>query len=86
MADVSRMYQQAGVVGLRHADVTPSDTDDFSSTARRLWVGTGGDVAAVDVDGTAVTYKNVPSGSYLEGAFARVNATNTTATDIIVVW
>lgn len=68
--------------------VTKSDATDVSATATKgLWVGTGGDVAVKMVDdgagGTAVTLKNVPSGTYLPGAFCRVMSANTTASDIV---
>jgi hypothetical protein len=53
-----------------------------------VYVGVGGDVAVVvnqaGADATFV-HKNVPSGTYLLGLIHRVNATNTTATNMIAV-
>jgi hypothetical protein len=65
--------------------VTPSDSADLTfAPARRLYVGTGGNVSVVYESGsTAVTYVNVPSGFVFGGFITRVNATGTTATNII---
>jgi hypothetical protein len=61
--------------------VTPSDSTavDFYG----LYVGTGGDVAVKANGGTAVTFKNVPSGSIIALRVLTVMSTNTTATDIV---
>ena len=66
-------------------DVTPSDADDLDQVCRALYVGTGGDVAVVMRDGTAATFKNVPDGAMLDLRVRRVNATGTTADDIIAI-
>lgn len=70
----------------RHAAVTTSDTVDLPEVARALYVGTGGDIVVVTRDGVAVTYKNFPSGGYLSTNVRRVNATTTTATDIVALY
>lgn len=67
-------------------DVTPSDTVSFAVPCRGLYVGTGGDVACVFANGRATVYHNVPTGSHVPGIFKRVNATSTTATDIVALW
>jgi hypothetical protein len=69
------------------AAVTPHDTTDFAGgAAAALFVGVGGDVVVVgveDSDGAVVeTFKNVASGTILPVRCRRVNATDTTATDI----
>lgn len=54
--------------------------------ARRLWVGTGGNVVAQKRgDDAPHTYKNVASGSYLDGWWILVKSTSngTTAADIV---
>ena len=62
--------------------VTPSDT--VANAYSYLYVGTGGNVAIADEDGNAaVTYVNVPSGSYLWVRTRLVMSTNTTASNII---
>jgi hypothetical protein len=69
------------------AAVTPHDTNDLTFTARALYVGTGGDVAAIlKGDAAAVTFKNVPAGSILPVAAKRVLATGTTAANILALW
>lgn len=67
-------------------DVTPSDTDDFVAVPRAIYVGTGGDVAAVGLDGAVVTFKNAQSGSVLPIAPKRINDTDTTATDLVALF
>lgn len=71
----------------KRADVVvPHDTTVFTYACRALWVGVGGDVVAIlNQDGADVarTFKNVPSGTLLPGVFHRVNATGTTATDMV---
>lgn len=66
--------------------VTPSNTANLASVCRALFVGTGGDLAAIGDDGSAVTFKNVPSGAVLPVRTIRVNSTNTTATDIVALY
>lgn len=68
--------------------VTPSNTVDIVSgqVARSLYIGTGGDVTVVGSDGTAVLFKSMPTGSYLLGFVKRVNATATTATNIVALF
>lgn len=65
--------------------ITPSDSTDLTATVTKgLWVGTAGNVAIkLSADSAAVVLSNVPSGTYVPGAFARVMATNTTATNIV---
>lgn len=63
--------------------ITPSDTVNFTFTARALRVGVAGDVVAVREDGTAVKFVNCYAGEVLPIVAIRVNATNTTATDLV---
>lgn len=71
----------------RHVAVTPSDSTNFTAgPCRALYVGTGGNVVVVGVDGTATTFVSVPSGSILPVAAERVNATDTTATSIVALY
>lgn len=69
------------------AAVTTSDTTALSPPARCLYIGTGGDVVIVQPgSSTAVTFKNMPSGSYLWVQTLLVKTTNTTATNIVALW
>jgi hypothetical protein len=72
-------------VSSEDADFTDSEGDYYMPPfARRLYVGTAGDVEAKKMgDADFIVYKNVPAGSYLDGAWIAVGTTNTTATDII---
>lgn len=65
------------------AAVTPSDSADLPTAAKRLWVGGAGAVALITVGGSTVTYTSVPAGTYLQVRAARVKSTGTTATNII---
>lgn len=66
--------------------VTPSDTVPIKGgPARALYVGGTGDVAAINENGAAVVFAAVPAGAVLPIATTRVNATNTTATNIIAL-
>lgn len=63
--------------------ITKADAD-LPTVIRQLYVGTGGDVSLTDTAGNTVPHKNVPSGSYLGPFFVtRVNATGTTAADMV---
>ena len=63
--------------------ITKSDTVGFTYASKRIWVGTGGTVAVVMLNGSVVNYLNVPDGNYLYVRATRVNSTNTTASDMI---
>jgi hypothetical protein len=71
----------------RFAAVTPhASTNIASGPARALFVGVGGDLVAVALDDVAVGFKNIASGAVLPLAVKRVNAANTTATDIVALF
>lgn len=65
--------------------VTPSDTVNISAVPRALYVGVTGDVAAVGLDDQVATFKAVPAGTILPITAKRVNATSTTATNILAL-
>lgn len=66
------------------ADFTDAEGDYYMPPfARRLYVGTGGNVLAKKMgDADFVTYKNVPDGTYLDGAWIAVSE-DSTASDIV---
>lgn len=70
----------------RYAAITPSDTVDLTFMARAIYVGTGGNLVAVDDAGTAVTFTNVPDGAIIPIRVSRINATSTTATNMVALW
>ena len=65
--------------------VTPSDTVNLPAGCRGIFCNDGGDIACVGADGVAVVFtvgasQTVPIGP------VRVNATDTTATEIIALY
>ena len=63
--------------------VTPSDTVKLTKLARGLWVGTTGNLSVLHIDGSQVTYVGVQG--LIPVCVSRVNATGTTATDIVAM-
>ena len=68
-----------------YSAVTPSDSVDFDTICRAIYVGGAGNVVAVRHDGTAVTFTAVPAGTVLPIAVRRINSTSTTATAIVAL-
>jgi hypothetical protein len=69
------------------AAVTPSDTVNFSTPTRGLYIGGAGNVVAVMADDlSAVTFIAPPVGTVLNIRATRVNSTSTTATNIVALW
>lgn len=71
----------APMPGLTGAAVVPSDSVNFTTPTRRLWIGAAGAVS-VAMGGTTVVFAGVPVG-WLDVACTRVNATGTVATSIL---
>jgi len=71
----------------RSVAVTKSDATDLTATCTKgLWVGTTGDLSVkLAGDSTATTWKNVPNGTYIPGAYSRVMAA-TAAADIVCLY
>ena len=64
--------------------ITPNDSVDLSVVCRSLFVGGAGDVSVILAnDSSSVVFKNVPMGSVLPVFAKKVEATLTTATDIL---
>jgi len=67
--------------------VTPHNVDELPVIPTSIYIGTGGTLIARAMDSSAdVTYKNLPSGSELQGRFRYIRATGTTCADIIAQW
>lgn len=78
---------QAPAVARAWMVVTTSDTVNFSmGTCLGIYVGGAGDVVAVMPDGTTGKFSSVPAGTILPIKAIRVNATNTTATAMTVMF
>lgn len=63
-------------------DVTPHDVTNFATNVRALYVGVAGSVVVVAEDGTSATFVT-PAGTRIDVRAQRVNATGTTATNIV---
>lgn len=64
--------------------ITPNDSIDLSVTCRALFIGIGGDVSVILVGDTSPTvFKNIQAGTIVPISVKRVEATLTTATDIL---
>jgi hypothetical protein len=63
--------------------ISPSDTTDQDTPFRSLYIGVGGDVVVVGLDGATVLYHAVPQGTILPVKGKRVAATNTTASYMV---
>ncbi len=67
--------------------VTPSNSTDLAAVSRALYVGVGGDVSVqMAGTGTAIVFKNVPTGTTLPIRINRVNSTATTATNMVALY
>lgn len=66
--------------------ITPSDTVDLpQGVSMAIWVGGAGNVAAVMQNGAVATFTGVTAGTVLPIAARRINATNTTATNLMAL-
>ena len=83
MAGIQTTTHSSGAV----RNVTPNDSTDLAlGTCRALYIGTGGDVSIVDLGGETVVFVGALAGSVLPIQTARVNATGTTATNIVALY
>ncbi len=85
MTDPFKSHETALTSPARNGfSVTPDDGTDLTVNCRSLYIGGAGDVSAILVnDSSPVVFKNVPSGVVLPISVKRVEATLTTATDIV---
>ena len=70
------------------AAITKSDSVAITNgPTRAVYVGVGGDVVALlQNDTDPVTFKNVPTGVVLPICALRINATGSTATDLVALF
>lgn len=68
------------------AVVTPSDSVNLDYFTRAVFVGGAGNLAVVMKNGMTVVFTGVVAGSVLPIRCARINSTNTTATNIVALW
>lgn len=72
-----------GASGRNFFAITKSDTVNFAGFVRGIYVGTTGDVVAINDLGTAITFASVPAGAILPIRAIRVNSTSTTASNMV---
>lgn len=66
--------------------VVPSDSVDLTAgPSRAIYVGVSGDVAAV-IGGTSCTFVNMIAGTFLPICATRINATGTTAQNLLALY
>lgn len=65
--------------------VTPSDTVNLTESARLLYVGGAGNLSLLTAGGSSISLSGVLAGTFVPVQVARVNATGTTATNIVAL-
>ena len=75
------MYKKFDMFPSNHIEITPDDSDTLFQEML-IYCGSDGDVAAVDTHGRVVVY-TVSAGDILPILAVRINATDTTVTQIV---
>ena len=70
----------------RAAAITPSDTVDMANPTKSVYIGVGGDMKVTMKDGGTVIFVGLVTGSTKVGAFSRIWAADTDATNLIAEW
>lgn len=63
--------------------ISPNDAQDLLQVTRAIYVGVSGDISVVMKSGEAVSFIGVGAGAVLPLRVARVNATGTSASNIV---
>lgn len=63
--------------------ITPSDTVNITFPVRAIYIGVTGNVTVLTWEQSVVTFTAVPAGVFIPIGCLRVNATGTTATNIV---
>ncbi len=66
--------------------VIPSDTQMLSYPCRALYIGGAGNVSGVTFEGNDVTFYGLVGGSILPVQFVQIQATGTTATNLVALY
>ncbi len=66
--------------------VTKSDTTEFSTVTRAVFVGGAGNISFLMADGTTCVFTGITAGTILPVRARRINSTNTTATNMVAMW
>jgi hypothetical protein len=89
MAANDRMSSSSGGVeapGTGVEAVTLSNTQELVNVSRGLYVGGGGDVSVLMLDGSTGTFIGVVAGTILPIRVRRVNLTGTTASNMTSIY
>jgi hypothetical protein len=68
------------------AAIVPSDVADIPDLPRAIYVGQGGNVSARMIGGQTVLFSNAQAGSFLPIRAKGINATGTTAANLVAIW
>lgn len=71
--------------GLDGFSISPSDSINFATPCRGIYVGVTGDIVIITPAGTLLTFVGVLAGTILPICAIRVNSTNTTASSLVGV-
>lgn len=66
--------------------VTPSDSTSLTTTAKALLIGGAGNVSVKLLNGSTVILNGLTAGTIYPIAVTQVNATSTTATNIVALY
>lgn len=85
-ADTDRFESASGssVPARRAVAITPHDSTNLAYETRAVYVGVGGNITCV-MDGEAVLFTAVPTGTVLPIRTTRVNSTGTTASALVAL-
>ena len=70
----------------RAAAITPSDSVALTVFPRAIYIGGAGNVSVLTLGGDTTTFPGLAAGSILPVRVTRVNATGTTATNLVAIW
>lgn len=83
-------YRYAGVgfssPAYHAAVVTPNDNNDLSDVTRWVFIGGAGALAVITAGGETLTISGLTAGTLLPLRVSRIQATGTTATNIVALW
>jgi len=84
--DAGTLLLDANIFNAGGQAFTVYSSKDHPNQGCVLYVGGDGDLAVVTSSGSEVTLVGIVAGSFIPVQVLRVNATNTTATNIVALW
>jgi len=86
MAVSSSIPVHSSIPALEAEDVTPHDTNNFTKLARAIYIGGAGNAVVVMENDDPITFNGLLAGTILPVRCKRVNATGTSATNIVALF